>query len=98
MDECCCDEYTCTKMLAEEEDLGWNLHPTDSFGDNRETCAKDTEQQHKNYDESAKRCKGISSRYDITYRVLPHVEADHSHLYLPVHLRIAALLLEQYPS
>lgn len=35
-------------MLAEEEDLGWDLHPTDPLGYDRKPCTKDTEKQHQN--------------------------------------------------
>lgn len=37
MNECGGDQDTRSEMLAEEENLGWDFHPADSFGDDRKS-------------------------------------------------------------
>lgn len=46
MNESSSDQDTGTKVLAEEEDLGRNLHPLDLLRNHRETGAEDGGTEH----------------------------------------------------
>jgi hypothetical protein len=51
MNECSGDQNTGTKMLAEEEDLGWDVHPLDLLRYYRETASSDTGREDDDYPE-----------------------------------------------
>jgi hypothetical protein len=49
MNESCSDQDTGTEMLAEEEKLWWDLHPSDFFGYNRKTATTNRREENDDY-------------------------------------------------
>jgi hypothetical protein len=49
MDESCSDQDTGTEMLAEEEKLWWDLHPSDFFGHDRKTATTNRREEDDDY-------------------------------------------------
>lgn len=49
MHESCCDQYTCTEMLAKEEQLWGNLHPFDLLCYDRKSSSKNGCEEDNDY-------------------------------------------------